>query len=302
MERREFIKAISGGLILLYAGPAVNAASAAGRKVRFGIITDSHYADIDNKGTRYYRDSIAKVREAIDLFNDSDLDFIIELGDMKDMAPGNDAKETIGYLQNIEKEFRKFHGPVYHVLGNHDMDCLSKEEFLATVRNHGKADGKAYYAFTSKGVRFIVLDANYNEDMSDYCRGNFKWTSAWIPQEQLDWLESDLKSNKGRPVVIFVHQMLDSFTDVTTKVFVRNAAQVREILENHPQVLAVFQGHHHPGHYSVRNGIHYFTLKGMIEKGWPQHNSYAIVEIQPDGNMILDGYKDCPDIEMLKTK
>ena len=302
MERREFIKAISGGLILLYAGPAVNAASAAGWKVRFGIITDSHYADIDNKGTRYYRDSIVKVREAVDLFNDSDLDFIIELGDMKDMAPGNDAKETIGYLQNIEKEFRKFHGPVYHVLGNHDMDCLSKEEFLAAVKNHGKADGKAYYAFTSKGVRFIVLDANYNEDMSDYCRGNFKWTSAWIPQEQLDWLESDLKSNKGRPVVIFVHQMLDSFTDVTPKVFVRNAAQVREILENHPQVLAVFQGHHHPGHYSLRNGIHYFTLKGMIEKGWPQHNSYAIVEIQPDGNMILDGYKDCPDIEMLKTK
>ncbi len=299
MERRDFIKAISGGLMLLYAGSAVNAAPS-GRKgsVRFGMMTDSHYADIDTKGTRHYRESIAKTREAIDCFNDANLDFIIELGDIKDMASDKDASKTIKYLKQIEKELQRYKGPVYHVLGNHDMDCISKEEFLGNVRNHGKADGKAYYGFTVKGIRFIVLDANYNEDMSDYCRGNFKWTSAWIPQEQLDWLEAELKANSDKPVVVFVHQMLDSFTDVTPKVFVRNAGQVRERLEKHPQVLAVFQGHHHPGHYSMMNGIHYFTLKGMIEKGWPEHNSYAIVEIRPDGSISLDGYKDCPDMNM----
>lgn len=299
MERRNFIKAISGGLVLLYAGSAVNAApSGRKRSVRFGIITDSHYADIDNRQTRHYRESIAKVREAVDCFNDADLDFIIELGDLKDMAPGGNPAETISFLKQIEKELQKYKGPVYHVLGNHDMDCLSKEEFLAEVRNYGKADGRSYYGFTVKGIRFIVLDANYNEDMSDYCRGNFKWTSAWIPKEQLDWLETELRDNQNRPVVVFIHQMLDSFTDVTPKVFVRNADQVRERLEKHQKVLAVFQGHHHPGHYSTKNGIHYFTLKGMIEKGWPEHNSYALVEVRPDGNICIDGFKDCPDMNI----
>lgn len=297
MERREFLRSVSSGIILLAAAPFMSGRQA-GRTVRFGIIADAHYADIDNKGTRFYRDSIQKMREAVECFNRSDLDFIIELGDIKDMAVGKDPEGTISYLRKIEKEFRRFRGPVYHVLGNHDMDCLSKEEFLMHTRNHGKADGKAHYAFTSKGIRFIVLDANFNEDMSPYCRGNFNWKSAWIPQEQLDWLKDELSRNIDRPAVVFTHQLLDSFSKISKNVCIGNAGQVREILEAHPQVLAVFQGHHHPGHYSTREGIRYYTMKGMIENSWPEHNSYATVEIRPDGSIMIEGYKDINTINI----
>lgn len=303
MERREFIKYLSGGVVLLYAGRSLPlSAKAEGKSVRFGIVTDSHYADIDYKGSRFYRDSIPKMREAIDCFNRSDLDFIIELGDLKDMANGNDPAKTLEYLDRIEEEFQKFRGPVYHVLGNHDMDCISKEEFLEHAGNHGKARFKSYYSFDIKDFHFIVLDPNFNEDMSPYCRGNFKWTSAWIPQEQADWLKKDLEDNRNKAVIVFCHQMLDSHSDISPKVCVRNAETIRTILDSHKSVLAVFQGHHHPGHYSMSNGTHYFTLKGMIEKSWPEHNSYATVEIKPDGNIYLKGYKDCPDKEMKNIK
>jgi len=303
MERRDFIKAISGGLLLMYAGSSANALPE-GRKhsVRFGIITDSHYADIDTEGTRHYRDSLGKVREAVGCFNDSDLDFIIELGDMKDMAPEKDAHETLRYLDEIEKEFLKFKGPAYHVLGNHDMDCISKEEFLSHTRNYGKANGKPHYAFTVKGVRFIILDANFNEDMSPYCRGNFKWTSAWIPQEQLEWLKKELKDNLRKPVIVFIHQLLDSNSDINPILCVGNADEIREILESHGHVAAVFQGHHHPGHYSCSNGIHYITLPGMIEKDAPAHNSYATVELRLDGSICIDGFKDCQDMSLTSLK
>jgi alkaline phosphatase len=182
------------------------------------------------------------------------------------------------------------------------MDCLSKEEFLAHAQSHGKAKGKAYYAFTVKGMRFIVLDANHNKDMSPYCRGNFKWTSAWIPEEQKEWLRSELKANAERPVVVFIHQLLDSFSDISRKVCVGNADEIRDILEQHGQVLAVFQGHHHPGHYSRKSGIHYVTLKGAIEGPWPDRNSFAIVEARPDGSMKLEGWKDCPDMQLYRQK
>lgn len=301
MDRREFLKCIPGGIIMLSASPLLMAKSK-GRKVRFGVITDLHYADIETKGSRYYRDSLAKMREAMEHFNNSDLDFIIELGDMKDQAPGGNAGSTLEYLDAIENEFSKFRGPVYHVLGNHDMDCLSKEEFLAHAQSHGKAKGKAYYAFTVKGMRFIVLDANHNKDMSPYCRGNFKWTSAWIPEEQKEWLRSELKANAERPVVVFIHQLLDSFSDISRKVCVGNADEIRDILEQHGQVLAVFQGHHHPGHYSRKSGIHYVTLQGAIEGPWPDRNSFAIVETRPDGSMKLEGWKDCPDMQLYRQK
>ena len=88
--------------------------------------------------------------------------------------------------------------------------------------------------------------------------------------------------------------MLDSFSDISPNLCVNNAEKVVEVLERHSQVLAVVQGHHHPGHYSHRRGIHYLTLQGMIEQAAPA-NSYAIVEVQPNGDIKIDGYRSCPD-------
>ena len=296
MERREFLKVFSGGVLLMSSSlPLAASKGTEGKTLRIGVIADSHYADIDTKGSRFYRDSLSKLQEAVECFNREDLDFIIELGDMKDVAPGNDAALTLEYLDKAERCFSSFDGPVYHVLGNHDMDCISKEEFLMHTKNSGKAEGKSYYGFTMKGVRFLVLDANYNADMSDYCRGNFNWKSAWIPPQEKEWLKKELKANRKKPVVIFSHQLLDDFSDVRPQVCVGNAAEIREIIDAHPNVLAVFQGHHHPGHYSWKNGTHYLTFQGMIENAFPEHNSYAVVEIKPDGDIIVEGYKDCPD-------
>ena len=299
MKRSEFIKIISGGAMLLVTGKTA-VAEAKGeakrrRGLRFGILTDSHYSDRDKGGTRYYRDSEAKMREAIDEFNRSDLDFIIELGDMKDMPKSADPKQTLRDLDHIESIFREFDGATYHVLGNHDMDCISKEEFLAHTTNTGRARGQAYYSFVARGVRCIVLDANYNLDGTHYCRGNFDWRRAMIPAAELEWLESELSAHSKQPTLIFVHQLLDSYSGITKDVFVSNADQVRAIIERHPQVRAVFQGHHHAGHHSRHAQIDYLTLKGMIEQPAPAHNSYAIVELHPDGTILLDGFKDCPD-------
>lgn len=297
MRRSEFLKYLSSGVLLLTAGhlPEKVVAARKGRRLRFGVITDSHYADREPSGTRYYRDSMLKMQEAIREFNHSGLDFVIELGDMKDTTVDAALEPTLRFLDAIEREFKRFDGPSYHVLGNHDMDCLTKEEFLAHTTNEGRTTGRSYYSFSARGYRCIVLDANFNLDGGPYSRGNFDWTKAMIPQEELEWLEQELAAHSKQPTLIFVHQMLDSFSTVSRKLCVSNAEKVVEVLERNEQVLAVIQGHHHPGHHSHRAGIHYLTLNGMIEKSAPEHNSYAIVEVMPDGDIIVEGFRDCPD-------
>lgn len=292
MRRSEFIRAVAGGIVLLSVGrmPAV----AAPRTLRFGILTDVHYADRERGGTRYYRDSLAKVEEAIGAFNRAKVDFVIELGDLKDTTAGSEPAPTLRFLSDIERCLQQFDGPVYHVLGNHDMDCISKEEFLSLTSNAGRARGKAYYSFRERGVRCIVLDANFNEDFSPYHCGNFDWRKAFIPQEQIEWLDAELTKHSGEPTLIFLHQMLDSFSDISKDLCVGNAEDVVSVLERHPQVVAVFQGHHHPGHYSFRRGIHYLTLQGMIEQAAPT-SAYAIVEVAADGTISVDGFRSCPD-------
>ncbi len=177
--------------------------------LRFGVVTDLHYAQRDMAINRYYRQSKQKLKAAIDQFGGCD--FVIELGDFKDMDEKHEPETALRFLDEIESVLQGFGGRVYHVLGNHDMDCISKEEFLQHTRNAGRARGKSYYSFGCKGVRFIVLDANFNEDGTPYCRGNFDWTRAFIPEEEIEWLRKELQSSH-KPVIIFCHQMLDYFS------------------------------------------------------------------------------------------
>ena len=48
-----------------------------------GIVTDVHYADAPAEGTRVYRDSPMKVKDAVATFNKTGVDFVVSLGDFK---------------------------------------------------------------------------------------------------------------------------------------------------------------------------------------------------------------------------
>lgn len=288
IARRSFIEttvAILGGIPL--SGIILSGDNA--RPVRFGIFTDSHYADRDHLGSRYYRESLKKLSECVELMNDQKVDFLIELGDFKDQGNPPEKDETLRFLDLIEKEFSLFRGRRFHVLGNHDHDSISKGEFLERITNTGFAKAAAYYSFNINSVHFIVLDANYSSDGIPYNRGRFDWTDAYVPERQLSWLRKDLKTNK-LPTVVFLHHRLDASGD-NSIYGPRNADEVRKILEDSGKVLIVFQGHEHAGALNRKNGITYYTLKGMVEGSGPENNSYAIAEIGRDLSVTIKGYR-----------
>ena len=287
ITRRTFLKSSVASLAVLPLSCALNSGSKARqRTARFGIVTDCHYADADAQGTRFYRESLDKLSECVSLMNTERVDFLIELGDFKDQDKPPAEQKTLSYLQAVEKVLKQFHGPTYHVLGNHDMDSISKIQFLRRVDNTKIDSNRSYYSFDSNGLHYVVLDANYRTDGTDYDHGNFDWTDANIPPKELNWLKRDLATAAG-PVIVFIHQLLDG----TGSVYVKNAARVRQILEASGKVLAVFQGHHHSGSYSNIVGIHYYTLKAVVEGQSPENNSYAIAEVHPDGSITITGYR-----------
>ena len=288
ITRREFLKVSSSVIAGLSIDPHFAFGREKGAKIRstFGIVADSHYADTEHRGSRYFRETIPKMQECVALMNQLEVDFLVELGDFKDQDRPPDKQNTLLYLETIERLFQQFSGPRYHVLGNHDLDSLSKAEFLNAVDNTGIPPHSSYYAFDLQGMHFIVLDANFKSDGSSYENGNFKWHDTNIPARQIEWLKADLKSTP-KPVIAFVHQQLDCEGDLC----VNNAKEVRSILERSGKTLAVFQGHNHRGHYSRLAGIHYYTLKAMVEGSGSHNNAYAVVEIHEDGTISITGYR-----------
>lgn len=280
--RRTFLH--DGSLLLLGAGAVVSQpllllADDAQRRVRIGMVTDLHYADKPAAGSRYYRETLAKLAEAGEQFQKEKPDFVVELGDLIDAADSVEVEKQ--YLATINKEFAALPGDKHYVLGNHCVDTLTKEEFLGEV-----GQKSSYYSFDAGGFHFVVLDACYRSDGKPYGRKNSKWTDANIPKEQVEWLQADLHTATGKTIV-FTHQRLDVRNDYGVK----NAEQVRNVLEDSGKVVAVFQGHSHKNDLKNINGIHYCTLVAMIEGSGAENNGYSLMDVFDGGTIRLTGFR-----------
>lgn len=252
--------------------------------LRLGIITDCHYADRDRSGTRYYRESLTKLPEAIDRFNSLNLDMAVELGDLIDEAA--DVAGELGHLEKVEAIYGRFKGERHYVLGNHCVWTLTKQEF---IDNCGLK--KPNYSFDKGEFHFIILDACFRQDGVSYGRKNFVWNDTLIPDEQLEWLQSDLAATKKQSIV-FAHQRLDySPSDANWGMTVKNAPRVRQILEQSGRVLAVFQGHSHQNDHREVGGIHYCVLRAMVEGSGQEQNGYSVVSLFADGSIKIEGFR-----------
>ncbi len=248
--------------------------------MRFGYGTDLHYAEraSDNPAYPYGKQ---KLRDAIEHWNGADLDFVVMGGDYLDPDLGRDRQESLADLEEIEAVFDELDVPRHYVMGNHDLDCISKADFVA----HSAMD-ELYYSFDSKGVHFVVLDANYEEpsDAAHYDSGKFHHHDIWINPSQLAWLGRDLQQNE-LPTVLFCHQRLAMESGGS----VNNAADVRAILESSDQPLVAFTAHDHRNANLVVEGIHYVAMDAMVSDD-PDRNAYAVVHVYEGNYIFVEGF------------
>ena len=118
-------------------------------------------------------------------------------------------------------------------------------------------------AVSAFGSNLILLDLCHKRDGTKYTAHENDWTNTALPDDQLKWLEKQLRFTDG-DVYVFTHQNLAG--DEGDPHVAANAAEVRKVLEKYDNVRAVYSGHRHHGGYSKINGIEYITLKAMCEE------------------------------------
>ncbi|HBJ83544.1 MAG TPA: alkaline phosphatase [Verrucomicrobiales bacterium] len=278
-SRRTFLHHSTLCLAGFGAGRMLAAENNARPLLRVGLMTDLHYADKNPTKTRFYREALAKLDEAVEHMNREKPALVIELGDFIDQA--DSVEREIEWLKTMESHFAKLTMPRHYVLGNHCVGTLTKQEFA----QHTKAAG-GHAAFVQNGVTFLILDSCFREDGTPYERKNFNWQDANLPRSELAWLESEL-GKAGGPVIVLAHQRLD----LDKAHAVKNAAEVRSLLEKSGKVLAVFQGHSHKNDYQQIAGIHYTTLVAMVEGTGMESSGYTMLDVMGDSSLRLKGFR-----------
>ncbi len=247
--------------------------------LRVGLMTDLHYADKEPTKTRYYREALTKLDEAVEVMNREKPALVVELGDFIDQA--DSVEKEIEWLRTMESRYARLSMPRHYVLGNHCVGTLTKEEFAANTKASG-----SFESFEAGGLTFVILDACFRSDGTPYSRKNFDWKDTHVPKAELSWLETQLGKASG-PVIVLAHQRLDADKAHA----VQNAAEVRSLLEKSGKVLAVFQGHSHKNDYQQIAGIHYTTLVAMVEGSGADNNGYTLLDVLADGSLRLNGFR-----------
>jgi 3',5'-cyclic AMP phosphodiesterase CpdA len=247
-------------------------------RLSIGLVTDLHYADKPAAGTRHYRETPQKLATAAEQLGPHRPDFIVELGDLIDAA--DSVATELGYLKRINRDFSALCPHRHYVLGNHCVATLTKQEFL-----DGAEQKDSFYSFDAGAFHFIVLDSCFRGDGEPYGRNNFTWTDTNIPEHEIEWLKADLAQSPKQAIVL-AHQRLD----VSNHYGVKNAANVRRVLEASNRVLAVLQGHSHKNDYHQINGIHYCTFVAMVEGSGLENNAFSLLQLAPDGSIRIEGF------------
>jgi predicted phosphodiesterase len=253
-----------------------------------GIIADCQFCSDPGEGIRKYALSRNKLSSCVKHFNYSYLSYVIHLGDFID--------RDYESFQVVKPIYDSLIMPRYHVLGNHDFSV--DEEIKSQIPSLLGIPSRYDY-FDLNGWRFIILDGNdlsfhahpegsdkYESSVQYYHDRQItapKWNGA-IGKEQLDWLKK-LLIEAGQlqlKVMLFCH--FPVFPENVHNLW--NANEVMSIIHEYPCVKAYINGHNHEGNYGISEGIHYLTLKGMVDT---TDTSYAIFHFT--GNQIeVEGY------------
>lgn len=201
---------------------------------------------------------------------------IVDLGDrINSVAAGQDGVRQ----RYVRRRLADAGVPVYHVLGNTDVERLAKHEELAAVKK-----GWAAEAVDLGPARLILLDTV--DPAVDGVGGA-------IGAAQVEWLRAAL-GERETPCLVFGHHPLDEpaldghryFAGRPRLAGVENRGGVRAVLQGAPAVAAVFSGHLHRSGASRINGVSYVTIGSLVDTAYTEGEpagAYALVTVGSGG-------------------
>lgn len=217
----------------------------AAERVKFLLFTDLHHDLIPERP--------AALRGIVAAAEREKADFLIDLGDLVFPLPQN------GVIRGILDSASV---PVYHVLGNHDMDRTDKKTYLDFFGM--KAPN---YYFDRGKFRFIVLDTNYfldkEGDEHPYENGNYYGAPVLdhVGGGQAEWLEA-LLADRSKIVVIFSHAPLNDRYDGVEQ-YAHIHKMITDARDGGTRIAAVVGGHNHSDSHYVIDGINYLQVNSV---------------------------------------
>lgn len=223
-------------------------------RLRIKLVTDIHHGpETETKRGPF---ALSLLERFIEDANAGGVDLVVDLGDrISDVGWPEDRTRQ----EHVSALFRRLNMPYRHILGNHDVVHLTREENEAVL-----GCDLAMHSMDLKGFHLIFWNAN------SYIPKPYP--SLGSMRSDLEWLRADLEKS-DLPAVLFTHFPLYQttmwgnyyFEDALEYSFDANAAQIREIITSTGNVVASIAGHVHWNSWHCTDDIAFITLQSLTE-------------------------------------
>jgi predicted phosphodiesterase len=220
-------------------------ATIADSHIKYGVYTD--YCRL--KALRKTRQILANYVEDINA-HVPQVGFVVHLGDITDDGTEVEFSWARDILDGL-------HCPLYPVLGNHDN---AQDDGKQGWKDFAGRDSTSY-AFDSLGFHFIVIDCTLDPFVPPYVE---------CSKSLRDWVAQDLAANRVKPTFILSHYNMwerpwnAEFDTVDHYEEYGGMAELRQVLEEAGNVLAVINGHVHANRVEVHDGIYYIDVGATL--------------------------------------
>jgi predicted phosphodiesterase len=243
-------------------------------KIRF--VTDVHALTeaYHNRSGRIPEMGIPILRETMSTAKQDGVDKIISGGDCIQVQCNKPAEADIEMLGIMRDVFNEAGLPVYHVLGNHDIErtggikgaseILKMDESDLVISEHGHA-----YTDTADGHRLIILQEEFKDDP----RGTV--LNPWS-EHAMAFLEEKLATAPSKSVTVFSHTPCDDFDWQEMSTIMRafdfrnayreNSSDLRAIMEESGKNILFVSGHTHIDMQYSHKNVRYLTVGSPVEK------------------------------------
>lgn len=234
--------------------------------LKFVQLSDVHfYTGQDNTTFKMRAESGKLLDDAIEQINETpNVSFVMFTGDQIDYPY---EKELSAFLPYTEK----LNVPWYFTFGNHDTmlgGYLNPSLYIQLVNKYNKnyKFETTYYSFVpQKGYKAIVLDSIIRDRLTSNGR---------IGEEQLLWLDNELKNSKKDIILIFIHvPLLEPYNSPNHRLL--DADKMQEVLNKYKNPILVFQGHYHGAKITKRENILYISCPSLVS--YP--NAFRIITV-----------------------
>jgi predicted phosphodiesterase len=221
----------------------------------FAVIADSHIKSTFFDDHRYLKAmSIAGdlLANCVDDINSHvpPVAFVLHLGDITEQGKVTEFRKAKAILE-------KLRCPLYPVLGNHD-NFMS--DYKWGWKDYAERD-TTFYTFDHFGFHFIVIDCTPNP----YIPANIECDSS-----MRDWVAAHLAAHPDRPAFILSHYNMWErgwnalFDTVGHYIEYNGMPELRQVLEQAGNVVAVINGHVHANRVETHGGIYYIDVGATL--------------------------------------